>query len=189
MTPDALTKAIEAGIIDADYHANLLERADHWCRVAGIATDDLLVPLSSVCGPEEVKWVRDWRGYLARGVRGIVYRGDFAATVARMRALCGCFLRHYVDARIRDVKTAIDANEGSTILLLPDSGEAHADFVQRDLRALLLDRARRDLVTILHQPASGDRKGEDGDDRMRRLLGDSVYGLVRSDFVGIKVEG
>ena len=185
MNDAAIEAAVAHGIVDRDYHAELLGDLAHWVRLAGVTEADVLSPLSSVCGPRESEWVRD---LVARSLGpddyGLVYLGSYAGdrgadVGARMRAIGAAAMRHYIDARVRGLAEAVDeADEGSTptVLLLLDAADDHGPAVQRRLGPMLLDRARRQMPTVLHleQLAGSDR-----------LLGGSAHSLVEAHYLRV----
>ena len=150
-----IARAVESGLIDPEHHAPLLERLDHWARVSGVAPEDVLE--EGAVGERERAWLKHWRKGVAQNVCGLVYLGPFKrigvpGVIDHMRAMAGAYLRQYVDARIVSLANATswEYDGDPTVLLIPDSGESYHKTVTDRFGPLLIDRARKRKITIVH---------------------------------------
>lgn len=148
-----LKQAVTDGIIDRDFHDQLLVKVGHWTRLAGISEQDILLRISHHCTTRERNWFRGYKKHMDDGCYGVKYVGPFkpdgmADVGLRMRALTAGFLRNYTDARIRSCENAI--KEDCTILCLPDFGAEPSEYIKQRIGPLLLARAGAGKPTLIH---------------------------------------
>ena len=115
------------GVLSREVHESLVPYLERFANDANIAPECIWTPLSAVCGPAEVDWVRRFKYHRADKVFGLAYAGWSPDPPAedRMAAIAGALIRHFICARVMTVHRLIDAaNEGTvpdvSCLLIPN---------------------------------------------------------------------
>ena len=120
-------KLYEAGILDPEYHAKLVEGIDEVCEVAGVPRYYIShVSMNTQgCSESEIEYVMKFRSWKNSNVAGMVYYGSVASYEDHMLAMVGAFLRNYIDARVITVQSVaerlrkgLDIN--GTVLFIPN---------------------------------------------------------------------
>jgi len=109
-------------VLDPDHHRRLIEELDDVARVAGVPKRYIERSMSEHCSAEEAAWVRDYRLHAAKGQFGLCYLGS--DHTQRMMAMCGAFVRNYIDARLVTLADLIElarTNDvpSASVLLVP----------------------------------------------------------------------
>lgn len=179
---------IEAGLLDPDYHDQLLVDIDSLARQAGIPVGYVWVPLKDYCGGQEYAYVEKLKHESCK--IGMTYIGSFEKPTIheRMMAITGTCLRNYINAKVmtlQDVLVALKTDDmpSPTVLLIPNfcmgkkSGGHLADWEKSNLLGLLYRRQQRSQKTILYVSSLADMEAD---------LGQPFVDHIRSHFLTIK---
>ncbi len=101
-------------------HRELVRDANHYASLAGIPVGALWVPLSEICSPQEVTWVKSFPKHQQKGIQGLVYHGPSSRVLAHSQALAGALVRNFIDARLRTIEDVMEDPITPTVLLVPD---------------------------------------------------------------------
>lgn len=182
-------QAIQAKLIDEEYHDQLLADIDSVARQAGIPIDYVWQPLSKYLSEKE-------QGYVAK-IRdpendrlGLVYVGKFEEPTIneRMMATAGACLRNYINAKVMTLQDVLqslktDTMPSPTVLLIPNfcmgkkSGGHLADWEKSNLLGLLYRRQQRSQQTFIYVSSMADMEAD---------LGQPFVEHIRSTFARIK---
>jgi hypothetical protein len=179
--------AFESGILDPEYHKELVADIDSIAATAGLGKSHvplIYTPLTNLCGPEEREWLTEYSNFVATGdTAGIFFSGVFEepSVLDRMLAMTACFLRNYVDARILTVQEVLSILKaggevkGSVLFIpnfyLPSSAEGSIPKWQiSDLYGLLLSRHRDGLQTVLYVKNKASFEADYGQELARFVI-------------------
>lgn len=101
-------------------HKELVRDAAHYAHLAGVPIGALWVPMSEICSPQEVQWVKTFPKHEAKGIRGLIYTGPSSPALTHSQALAGALVRNFIDARLRTVDDVLAEPELPTVLVIPD---------------------------------------------------------------------
>jgi hypothetical protein len=149
--------AIENGLIDEQYHDQLLADIAAVVRQAGIPERYVWHSITEYCGADEVDYVSNFKK--ADCEIGMMYIGKVAGKPVneRMMAIAGACLRNYINAKVMTLYDVLGAlKEGDmpspTVLLIPDffDGSKVADWQINGLLGMLYKREQQDKKTIIY---------------------------------------
>jgi hypothetical protein len=119
-----MTKLPEDSVLDPVVHARLLLDIDHVCETANIPPMYLHRRMAPYCRDHEIAWVK---GYPQAKIEGKIagYRLIGKNSEPRCMAICGAFLRNFIDARVVTLNKLIDdAQKGEapdpTVMIIPN---------------------------------------------------------------------
>lgn len=151
------------GVLIREVHQPLVRHIDRFAKDANISPECIWTPLATVCGPEEVGWVLDFKFHRSNKVSGLAYVGwsPDPRIEDRMAAIAGALIRNFINARVMTVHTLIDiAGEGAvpeaSCLLIPNFflGKARGgDMPPWKISVLfdaLLERRAMGVQTVLY---------------------------------------
>lgn len=149
--------AIDHGLIDEEYHQQLLADLHGVVRQAGITENYLWTPTSEYCGEGELAFVMDLKEDDCP--LGMAYYGDLDGHPVneRMMAIAGACLRNYINAKVMtiyDVLAALKDGDmpSPTVLLIPDfyDGGTVPDWQKNGLLGLLYKREQQGKKTVVY---------------------------------------
>lgn len=167
-------------ILHKKHHKELLAHLPQTLRRANIPEVYVHTPMSRVCQPAEIEFIRKYRTNTKRGIFGLVFVQQ-KNVHARMCAMIGAFLRNYIDARLFGLESIIAAmedkeNPSGTVVCIPDFvlkgiTTSHADWRLLKVSAWLQERYSRELQTIIAIDSPAD---------VRTFYGDVVADIVKT---------
>jgi len=145
------------GALTVDRHQDLVLEIDVLCRIAGIRKEWVARKMSDVCSAKELEWVSNSPTHARNDIAGLVYVG-VSDVEDRMNAMCGAFLRNFIDARVVTVQQLIEPSGGPnpTVLLCPNfflakgAGGDVAQWESTRLYGLLLQRFNQGRLSVLY---------------------------------------
>lgn len=106
--------AYQWGVLKPQTHYRLvIDLYDH-CAKANVRPEYVIRPLSFFCKQVEIDFVTKYRTHIEDGKAGLVYVGVPDA-VTRLQAVCGAFLRNFINAEVHTAQQVIEAIKGGTM--------------------------------------------------------------------------
>ena len=152
-----------SGVLFPEHHDRLVANIDKYALDAGINKRWIWTPLTEVCGPEEIAYVKAFNRYRSSGdVQGLCFiQASYSQVDQRMYAIAGALTRNFIRARVMTVGSVLDAiNSGNTpdatCLLIPNfflsasQGGTIASWQIAKLFDLLAGRAAMQQQTIVY---------------------------------------
>jgi hypothetical protein len=183
MTTQVPAVAFQQKVLDLNRHGPIVLDIDHYARRAGIAPRHIWTPALPKLGPNEIKYLKQWRSLPAKGVVGAYYVAE-KDIVSHMAVMVGALVRAFVDARmmtVRDIVEMVDDGEepDATVLFIPNFYMApeYGRYESRKIAALmdlLYSRAARTIPTVIHL---SDRKSA------TEAFGEAFLGLLTSRYI------
>lgn len=149
--------AIDQGLIDEQYHEQLLADLQGVVRQAGITESYLWTTATDYLDEDELKFVYDLTEDDCP--LGMAYYGDISGSPVneRMMAIAGACLRNYINAKVMTIYDVLAAlKEGDmpspTVLLIPDfyDGGTVPDWQKNGLLGLLYKREQQGKKTVVY---------------------------------------
>jgi hypothetical protein len=144
-------------VLDPVRHLRLMADIDHIAGVAGINPSYIRHSMIPHCDSVEVDYVMNFRLYRDT-VSGLLLVGK-TDIEERCFAICGAFIRNFIDARVVTLTTLLDAAESHatpdpTVLLVPNFymsayGKTLPAWKIATIYDILLQRAAENKQTIL----------------------------------------
>lgn len=114
------------GILDANVHARLIQSIDEVCATAGIPPMYVYKSLKDYTEGKEVYWISNYNT-LRHQYSGLALVGVKKSEL-RIMALCGAFIRMFINARVISLGNVIPLKDGSpmedviepSVLLIPN---------------------------------------------------------------------
>jgi hypothetical protein len=114
------------GVLKQGVHERLVLRIDEFAKRAGIPKEAIYTQtLADACPSIEVRdWVMNYRQRLSKGSAGLAVVHPLPVD-SWLRAVTGCFLRNFVDARYLTCETVINAMKDGeppegTVIVIPN---------------------------------------------------------------------
>ena len=146
-----------ATVLDPVRHLRLIADLDHIAGVAGVNTSYIRESMTSHCDSVEIDYVMNFRLY-RESVSGLLIIGKDDIE-ERCFAICGAFIRNFIDARVVTLTTLLDAAESHatpdpTVLIVPNFymsayGKTLPAWKIATIYDILLQRAAENRPTIL----------------------------------------
>lgn len=115
---------MDLGILDPVKHERLIADIDHVQEMANIPRGFITKSMTEFCPADDIEFVKHFPKHKAAGTAGLLMVGTTNADT-RMMAMCGAFLRNFMDARVIPLNTLLTAQEAGdvpspTVLLIPN---------------------------------------------------------------------
>lgn len=160
---DIPEEAFASKLLDPVVHERLLADLDRIVGTAGVPRHAIWSRMSKACTDHEIDWVRYLRTPANSGLV-FVGKNHEPPVDAKMVAITGACLRNYTDARLMSVQDVIrrlkdDSMPLCTVLLIPnfclekEDGGDIPTWEITNLMGMLIDRASRNLKTVLAAPS------------------------------------
>ena len=148
--------AIDDGLIDPEYHDQLLADLPAVVRQAGIPEKYVWRSVREFAGKSELAFLRKLQA--EDSPIGLMYVGKFDDSInERMMTLAGACLRNYVNAKVMMLYDILQClKEGDmpspTVLLIPDfyNGAPLAEWQKSSLLGMLMKREQNNQKTVLY---------------------------------------
>jgi hypothetical protein len=137
----------------------LISDITHVSEMANIPIKFITHSMKEFCPQEDMDFVRHHRKLKAEGKSGLLMVGESNAET-RMMAMCGAFIRNFIDARVIPVNTLLAAQESGdvpnpSVLLIPNLyldlfGKSLPAWKVQALYDLILSRFVAGKVTIFY---------------------------------------
>jgi len=102
------------GVLKPEIHYRLvIDIYDH-CAKANVRPEYVVQPLSAFCKATEIDFVTRHRALINEGKAGLAYVG-VNDCVTRLQAMCGAFLRNFINAEVRTAQQVIESIKAGTI--------------------------------------------------------------------------
>ena len=184
-----LERAVEAGLIDRDYHAALLRSAERVAQDANIHSHLLFTSMVGHATQDEVDYVLNLHGHLHEGTYGLVVRAEHPKypVMDRFAMMAAAFLRNYVSARVMTIQDVIaalrdEAMPTPTVLMVPNFlvGLRHTDTIPEWqvplLAGLLYNRQAAGLQTVVYVQHWKS---------LERIYGSTIYQTINNHYLKV----
>lgn len=160
MNPKELeVNLMNTGILDAVKHERLIQDIAHVQETANIPVQFITSSMKDHCPMNDVDFVVHYNKGKAAGIAGMVMVNQ-PNVDTRMMAICGAFVRNYIDARVIPLNTLMAMQEAGTlpsptVLLIPNLflttvGKALPAWKIQIVYDMLLSRFVGGKTTILY---------------------------------------
>lgn len=115
---------MDTGILDAVKHERLIADLDHVKTTANIPANFITHSMTEFCTPGDIEFVKNYPKLKAQGCAGLLMVNESNADT-RMMAMCGAFIRNFIDARVIPLNTLLSMQEEgeqamSSVLFIPN---------------------------------------------------------------------
>lgn len=115
----------EPGVLSYETHWRLVENIKLYAEQAGIPEYFIFHSALDILGPDELKYLQDWKSLRAGGVHGGYYLGTDINYLERMYAMVGVMVRSYKQARFLTLQDLIallnkDAAPSGKLICIPN---------------------------------------------------------------------
>ena len=152
-----ITSHKAVSVLDPVRHARLLQDIDHLAHTAGVAVPFIKYSMIPLCDSIEIDFVTNFRLYKAT-THGLLLIGK-DDDAERCFAMCGAFVRNFIDARVMTLTQVLDKAEDNampdpTVLIIPNFyntsfGKTLPAWKLSALYDVLLRRGAESRATIL----------------------------------------
>ena len=151
---DLVRQALEDGVLHERTHEQLLVRLPGAAQRAGVPAEAICRHLQNYVDDEEREWVREVLRLRSAPPAGLVYVGRWRGGVdGRMDGIAGAMVRNFIDARVMQVRRAIEEKPRSLVLLIPNFLPEQGSMPGWEMgqaAELVLERIHGGLCTVLH---------------------------------------
>lgn len=179
---EKLKALYEAGVLDEEYHARLIQSLPLVMEQAGIPKKFILGSAKDFVPQADLEWLRSYAALREEGSAGLVYVGVEDASI-RLMALVGAFIRNYIDARfvtLQDVleklKNGVDYSP--SVVAMPNffsgTGASVPSWQASQLLGWLYDRHAKEKTTLLYVSSM---------EELKKTYGDAMYQHIKSSYI------